>query len=90
MGRMVRKQLYLTTDEARRVTRRARAEGVAEADVIRRALDLGLDRLEQSPADRREAAITRLLARARAMAAQSPVESRPAPARATLHARRSS
>lgn len=90
MARMTRKQLYLTPEQARRVNRRAHAEGVPEADVIRRALDAGLAVLERSPEERREAAFARLLARARAMAAQSPVAAARPVTRAALHARRGS
>jgi hypothetical protein len=45
MSKLVRKQVYLEVSQDRRVKRRAKAEGIAEAEVIRRAIDLGLDRL---------------------------------------------
>jgi hypothetical protein len=41
----VRKQVYLDASQERRIKRRAEAEGVPDAVVIRRALDAGLDRL---------------------------------------------
>lgn len=45
VGRYVRKQVYLEDAQERRLKRRARAEGVPEAEIIRRAIDLGLERL---------------------------------------------
>jgi hypothetical protein len=45
MPRFVRKQIYLEASQERRAKRRAKVEGVPEAEVIRRALELGLDRL---------------------------------------------
>jgi hypothetical protein len=50
---MVRKQLYLTTEEAAHVRKAASREGCAEADIVRRAIDreLGLDRPVDFDAD---------------------------------------
>ncbi len=61
MSRLVRKQVYLAPKQVKRITRRARAEGVAEAEIIRRALDAGLDQLDESPSDRRDRAFARLI-----------------------------
>ena len=40
MGRMVRKQVYITIDQDRLLKRRAKALGVPEAEVVRRGIDL--------------------------------------------------
>ncbi len=45
MSKLVRKQVYIEQSQERRVKRRAKEEGVPEAEIVRRALDLGLERL---------------------------------------------
>jgi hypothetical protein len=61
MQRLIRKQVYLQAIQAQRVRRRARAEKVAEAEIIRRALDAGLDRLDETADDQRARAFARLI-----------------------------
>lgn len=73
MEKLVRKQVYLTRSQAARAGRRARAEGVAEAEIIRRALDAGLDRMEEPEAARRDQALLRVLALASAVASRGSV-----------------
>ncbi len=61
MPKLLRKQVYLERSQDRRLKRRAAQEQVPEADVIRRAIDLGLERMgaESMP---REAARKKLIA----------------------------
>ena len=40
MGRMVRKQVYITTEQDKLLKRRAKALGVTEAEVVRRGIEL--------------------------------------------------
>ncbi len=55
MSKLVRKQVYIASSQERRVKRRAKEEGVPEAEIVRRALDLGLERLSASSAPNRAA-----------------------------------
>lgn len=48
MHKLTRKQVYLAPVQAKRVKRRAKEEGVAEAEIIRRALELGLNQLDEA------------------------------------------
>jgi hypothetical protein len=52
---MRRMQIYLTDDQRREIARRAADEGVAQADVIRRILDVGLG--IEAPQDEKIAAL---------------------------------
>jgi len=49
MTRMVRKQVFITAEQNRKLKARAAAAGVAEAELIRAGIDL---RLEQEPEER--------------------------------------
>lgn len=61
---MKRKQIYITEEQDRRLKRRAEELGVSEAEVIRRALDAGLDVDAPAPTPSQLAAIERFLERA--------------------------
>ena len=67
MGRMVRKQLYLTDEQDRGLAESAQALGVSQAEIVRLAIDVWLD---NDPETRREAAwrdLRRLMDEASAM-----------------------
>jgi len=69
---MIRKQLYLDERHERMLKQRAEEQGLSEAELVRRALDLLLSRGEGGepvPSSRREA-LEELLARADAAAAE--------------------
>lgn len=60
---MVRKQLYIGPDQERRLKQRARALGVSEAELVRRALERALsDDAATLPRPDREAAVSGLVA----------------------------
>jgi hypothetical protein len=42
MGKLVRKNIYLTTNQVRAIQNRAEAVGVSQSEFIRRAIDQGL------------------------------------------------
>lgn len=48
MGRMVRKQIYITAQQERQLKQRASELDVSEAELIRRALDLALGGVTES------------------------------------------
>jgi hypothetical protein len=50
MSKMVRKQLFITAEQNKRLKARAAATGVAEAELIRSGIDL---RLDQEPEEQR-------------------------------------
>ena len=52
MGRMVRKQVYVTAEQEKLLKDRARALGVTEAEVIRRGIDLAGRTASGLPLDR--------------------------------------
>lgn len=58
MANFIRKQVYLEPKQERRLKQRAKLEGVPEAEIIRRAIDRGLNQLSvsnsraQAPTDR--------------------------------------
>lgn len=62
MAKFKRKQVYLEVSQERRIKRWAQIEGVAEAEVIRRAIDLGLERLAAVGAGRSEDAVQQFFA----------------------------
>ncbi len=49
MSKLIRKQVYIEPSQDRRIKRKAREEGIPEAEIVRRALDLGLVRLPVAP-----------------------------------------
>jgi hypothetical protein len=60
---MVRKQLYISDDQERRLKRRARALGMSEAELVRRALDAALaDENAALPQPNRDETVSGLLA----------------------------
>ncbi len=60
---MVRKQLYIAEDQERRLKRRARALGVSEAELVRRALEAALtDEAAALPRPDRDETVAGLLA----------------------------
>lgn len=70
---MIRKQLYLEERHERMLKQRAAEQGLSEAELVRRALDLLLSRGpggEAVPSSRRDA-LEELLARADAAAAEA-------------------
>ncbi|MBN1960674.1 MAG: hypothetical protein JW841_06985 [Deltaproteobacteria bacterium] len=73
MQRLLRKQVYLTAKQAKRINRRAKIDAVAEAQIIRLALDYGLDILETSQDEQRQRAYARLIAFSNEVAARGPV-----------------
>lgn len=52
MGRMVRKQVYITREQDQLVKRRAKALGVTEAEVVRRGIELASTTAASFPFDR--------------------------------------
>lgn len=50
MGRMVRKQVYITAEQEELLKRKAKALGVSEAELVRRGIELaGQSRVELPP-----------------------------------------
>ena len=62
MAKFKRKQVYLDVSQERRIKRWAQIEGVAEAEVIRRTIELGVERLAAGGADRSEGAVQEFFA----------------------------
>ena len=52
MGRMVRKQVYITSDQDEVLKRRAKALGVSEAEVVRQGIELASRTSASFPFDR--------------------------------------
>lgn len=67
---MIRKQLYLDERHERMLKQRAAEQGLSEAELVRRALDLLLSQGSETIPSSRRAALAELLARADAAAAQ--------------------
>jgi hypothetical protein len=57
--KMVRKQVYITQEQEEKLKRAARDAGLAEADIVRRGIDLATGAPET---ERRQLALRRLLA----------------------------
>lgn len=53
MGRMVRKQVYITTEQDKLLKRRAKALGVTEAEVVRQGIELVSNSPASFPFDRK-------------------------------------
>jgi hypothetical protein len=49
MNKMVRKQIFITADQNRRLKARAAATGVSEAELVRAGIDLRLEQKEEKP-----------------------------------------
>ena len=52
MGRMVRKQVYITAEQEKLLKRRAKALGVSEAEIVRRGIALASTTAASLPFDR--------------------------------------
>jgi hypothetical protein len=53
MNKMVRKQIFITAGQNRRLKARAAATGVSEAELVRAGIDLRLEQKEEKPDWRR-------------------------------------
>ena len=53
MGRMIRKQVYITAEQERLLKRRAKALGVPEAEVVRQGIELASTTAASFPFDRK-------------------------------------
>jgi hypothetical protein len=71
---VIRKQLYIEASQDRALKRRARALGISEAELVRRALDQVLDDTRARP--RRLDALEQFLQRAQALVARGHRSSR--------------
>ena len=49
MNKMVRKQIFITIEQNRRLKTRAAAAGVSEAELVRAGIDLRLDQKDEKP-----------------------------------------
>lgn len=65
---MIRKQLYITEAQEETLKRQARALGVSEAELVRRALDDFLNEGSSAKHPRRRGALGRLIDRTRQLA----------------------
>jgi hypothetical protein len=70
---LVRKQVYLHPSQEARIKRWAQAEGVAEAEIIRRTIDLGLAQLAEQGGKRSKDAALELLACIDSLIEEGPV-----------------
>jgi hypothetical protein len=56
MNKMVRKQIFITAEQNKRLKARAAATGVSEAELVRAGIDLRLEKKDEKPDWRRVAA----------------------------------
>lgn len=85
---MIRKQLYITDEQERALKRRAKEEGVSEAELARRALDRLLHGEESAARPGANQALQQLLRRTRQQAEEHCVPEGYAFDRASLYAER--
>lgn len=85
---MVRKQLYITDEQERALKRRAKEEGLSEAELTRRALDRMLHGEERRTGFRANQALQQLLDRTRRAAERHRLPDRYHFDRAALYAER--
>ena len=74
MVKLVRKQVYLDPAQERRIKRWAHREAVPEAVIVRRCIDLGLDRMAQPDGSVSRGNPRRLLDRIDGLIERGPVE----------------